>query len=374
MTVPALSPVLTAGDSAPWFQIPMLAGEPRFKFDKAGGRHLLLLFFGSAGQARCAEAIRFVHARRAMFDDLRASFFGITIDPEDERAGRIAHYNPGIHFFLDFDRRVSALYGAADALAGKTAYRPCWLLIDPTLRVLARFALDQGEEAMAALSRAIAAPPPVGDAPVITVANVFEPEFCRALIDLYTRNGGTESGFMREIDGKTVGVIDHNYKRRSDYVIESEELRVAMRQRLVRRLLPMIKRSFQFDVTRIERYIVACYDGATGGYFGAHRDNTTPGTAHRRFAVTINLNDEFDGGDLNFPEFGPRTFRAPAGGAIVFSCGLLHQALPVTGGRRFATLPFLYDDAAAAIRQANAGSIVMPPQMVAPEQIGKPEH
>ena len=49
-------------------------------------------------------------------------------------------------------------------------------------------------------------------------------------------------------------------------------------------------------MTRIERYIIACYDAATGGHFAAHRDNTTPGTAHWRFAVTINLNDDFVGG------------------------------------------------------------------------------
>ena len=38
---------------------------------------------------------------------------------------------------------------------------------------------------------------------------------------------------------------------------------------------------------------------------------------------------------------------------MVFSCSLLHEATPVTGGRRFAFLPFLYDDAAAPIRRRN---------------------
>jgi predicted 2-oxoglutarate/Fe(II)-dependent dioxygenase YbiX len=104
----------------------------------------------------------------------------------------------------------------------------------------------------------------------------------------------------------------------------------------------------------MERYLVACYDAAHGGHFRAHRDNTTKGTAHRRFAVTINLNaDEFGGGELRFPEFGPRSYRAPTGGAVVFSCSLLHEALPVTSGRRYAFLPFLYDEAAARVRVAN---------------------
>jgi len=103
----------------------------------------------------------------------------------------------------------------------------------------------------------------------------------------------------------------------------------------------------------MERYIVACYE-AGAGHFRPHRDNTTSGTAHRRFAVTINLNaDDYDGGDLHFPEYGQRTYRAPTGGAIVFSCSMLHEATPVTRGKRYAFLPFLYDEVAAKQREAN---------------------
>ncbi len=109
---------------------------------------------------------------------------------------------------------------------------------------------------------------------------------------------------------------------------------------------------FRFRATRMERYLIACY-AAGAGHFRPHRDNTTMGTAHRQFAVTVNLNDDFEGGDLRFPEFGPRTYRAPAGGAIIFSCSLLHEATPVTKGRRFAFLPFLYDEAAAKLREEN---------------------
>ena len=120
-----------------------------------------------------------------------------------------------------------------------------------------------------------------------------------------------------------------------------------------RRINPSLERAYQFKATRIERYLIACYE-AERGYFRPHRDNTTKGTAHRKFAVTINLNaDDYDGGDLRFPEFGQRTYRAPTGGAILFSCSLLHEATPVTRGRRFAFLPFLYDEDAARLREAN---------------------
>src|SRR6202012_4605955 len=106
-------------------------------------------------------------------------------------------------------------------------------------------------------------------------------------------------------------------------------------------------------VSRIERFIVACYAAEDGGQFDAHRDNTTKGTAHRRFAVSLNLNDDYDGGEISFPEFGPRGFKPPPGAAVLFSCSLLHAASPVTRGRRYVFLPFLYDEAAATIREQN---------------------
>jgi predicted 2-oxoglutarate/Fe(II)-dependent dioxygenase YbiX len=156
---------------------------------------------------------------------------------------------------------------------------------------------------------------------------------------------------MVDAGGRTVGVYDPTRKIRRDQEIVDERLRMAAMHRILDRLVREISKAFQFQATRIERHIVACYDAESRGFFGAHRDNTTLGTAHRRFAVSLNLNSgEYAGGDLCFPEFGRQTYCAPAGGAIVFSCGLLHEAKPVMHGRRYVYLPFLYDEAAAQIR------------------------
>ena len=116
------------------------------------------------------------------------------------------------------------------------------------------------------------------------------------------------------------------------------------------------------DLTTITASDIVYEIGPGKGHFRPHRDNTTFGTAHRRFAVTINLNaEEYEGGNLCFPEFGQRTYRAPTGGAIVFSCSLLHEALPVTSGKRYAFLPFLYDEAGKKIRDANLGKLAEQP-------------
>jgi predicted 2-oxoglutarate/Fe(II)-dependent dioxygenase YbiX len=182
---------------------------------------------------------------------------------------------------------------------------------------------------------------------------VFEPEFCRRLVAYYDERGGEDFGFMRDIDGRTTLVTDHAFKRRRDCRIDDPALKREAMARVHRRIVPEIRQAYMFEATRMERYIVACYDAGEGGYFRPHRDNTTVGTAHRRFAVTINLNaEEYEGGNLRFPEFGRAVFRAPTGGAVVFSCALLHEALPVTAGRRYAFLPFLYDEEAAKQREA----------------------
>ena len=53
----------------------------------------------------------------------------------------------------------------------------------------------------------------------------------------------------------------------------------------------------------------------------------------------------------------------PPGGAVVFSCALMHEATRVTAGRRYAFLPIFYDEAAAeaqAAYQARVGPPVEP--------------
>ncbi|GAB4163791.1 MAG: hypothetical protein Tsb006_3080 [Rickettsiaceae bacterium] len=312
-----------------------------------------------------SKIITFITTKlRKYFDDSKVSFFGVSVDPEDEQKEKVKQITPGIRYFWDFDRSVSYAYGAS-ILENPNLYIPFTLVLDPLLRVIANIPFTDIERHNNALLGILNVLPEIDNhaavplnAPVLVLPRVFEPEFCKELIKLYKKNGGMESGFMREKDGNTIGIIDYSFKRRQDFSFDIfaglEDLRDIICAKLQRRLVPEIYKSFQFQVTRIERYVVACYESEVGGFFRPHRDNTTKGTAHRRFACTINLNaEEYEGGDLRFPEFGTRTYRAPTGGAVVFSCSLLHEATPVKSGTRYAFLPFLYDDAAAKIRDEN---------------------
>ncbi len=366
--------LLDLGEAAPYFEAAALHGNPRFVFDSAAGRPILILFLGSGRWAPSAEALAVIARHESLFDDDNACFFGVTMDPDDAAQRRIALRVPGIRWFLDYDAAVSRAYGAARTRDGKTDYTPHWLLLDPMLRVVARAPITEGDNIVAILRDRIGRGEEPTHAPVLTVPNVFEPDLCRRLIGLYEQHGGRDSGFMRQEDSKTVPRLDHAFKRRSDYTITDEALRIVLLDRVTRRLSPQIQKAFQFLPTRIERWIVACYDGESGGYFRPHRDNTTAATAHRAFACTINLNaEEYGGGELRFPEFGPRTYRAPTGGAVIFSCSLLHEATPVTRGKRYAFLPFFYDEAGAALRERNHASLASAtaPYRAAPHPAGE---
>jgi hypothetical protein len=314
----------------------------------------VVLFLGSGGHPAAEPALKLLAANRDLFDDDRVSFFGVTVDPEDASTGRIAQLMPGVRWFLDYDRKVSAAYGAVGEQDNASAYSPHWLLLDPMLRVRARASIEDGATIMTEARRSAKVQDALPTAPVLVVPGIFPPDLCRHLIGLYDANGGEESGFMRDVNGVTSTLHDPLHKRRDDHTIVDQRAIAAIKSRLSLALIPMIQRAFQFTPTRIERWIVACYDAAHGGHFRPHRDNTTAGTAHRKFACTINLNaDDYEGGDLSFPEFGKRTYRAPTGGAVIFSCSLLHEARPVTIGRRYAFLPFLYDDEGARVRESN---------------------
>lgn len=329
---------LQPGQPVPWFTA-ATPSNPEFVFDSAGGRFVLLLFLPDDPEAR-TTALRALAAHQRQFDDQRACCFVIF---RDRTFGAGLKDLRGLRWMFD-----------AGAITERYGPEPHWLLLDPTLRVMASAAIGEADAMMAR----VAALPAPGEhagvpihAPVLIAPRIFEPELCRALIDLHEADGGRFTGVMRDQGDRTVAVMDE-LKRRRDILVQPPELREAIETRLHRRLFPLIAQAMSFTVTHIERLLVSCYDATDGGVFRAHRDNTTHGTAHRRFACSLNLNDDYEGGDLRFAEYGPATYRAPPGGAVVFACGMMHEATPVRRGRRYAFLPFFYDESGAAILEA----------------------
>ena len=192
-------------------------------------------------------------------------------------------------------------------------------------------------------------------APVLLIPRVLDRDLCQQVIDLWKYGGHGASGSMRsDENGKLVGYIDYGRKRRQDHFMKAGPLKAQLTSIIKKRVIPEVKKAFCFDITRVEDYKIACYPGEEQGFFRAHRDNQNPGTAHRRFAMTINLNaEEYDGGHLRFAEHGAHHLYKPAtGDAVIFGCSLLHEAMPVSNGDRFCLLSFFYDEAAKEMRNA----------------------
>jgi predicted 2-oxoglutarate/Fe(II)-dependent dioxygenase YbiX len=331
----------------------------RFAFGSLGGRYTLLGFLPPQGTKDCAAMLAPMENGKSLFDPAKRVIALASNAAETRQTRALIALDGELLVFHDQSNGLHDTFGVTGATreTQPDVMQAGWFLVDPVMRVMATFAPSDTEQALATLEATgeplhhagVATP-----APVLIVPRVFEPDFCETLLDYYQSNCGQAPGVRGDRDDKMPVELDDTAKKRFDCLIDDERLREAAMHRILSRLGPQIEKAFQFKVTRMERYIVCCYDAGTGGCFRAHRDNTTEGTAHRRFAVSINLNAEnSDGGGVIFPEYSETAYNPPIGGALVFSCSLLHEVLPITGGQRFAFLPFLYDEAAVKNCKAN---------------------
>jgi predicted 2-oxoglutarate/Fe(II)-dependent dioxygenase YbiX len=344
------SPAIVLGDPVPWFGAPLL-GTGSFHLQVAAGRWIVLSFLGSPTDPRVERGLELLRDAD-LFDSDKLIFCGVLTSPPADPAPFLARSTSAIAFMADYDGAISRSYGAG---AG-----PRTIVLDPMLRAIANVAWDDSGNHASAVRDLLRSLQSVDDsagvpltAPILIIPRVFDFPLCETLVQFYDKIGGQDSGFLVDVDAKTAQVVDYRMKRRNDLLVAHPVLREAIRDQIVRRLLPPVERFFQFQATRMDRYIVACYDSQVGGHFQRHRDNENIGAQHRRFAVSINLNADFDGGEISFPEYSPQTFKAAPGTAVVFSGSILHQVSRVTRGRRYVFLTFLFDEDGERLRQAN---------------------
>ncbi len=337
----ALKPGAQPGDSA----FLLNTGRYRLAFDPFPGRTIALVFLESVVGPAAEAALAALSTNRRLVDNRKAAFFAVVTESGAAPEAALETRFPSIVFLWDGGEMARA-FGADRS----------WVILDPMLRVLEVAPLDEADRVLARLGGLAAANPrsaPCPPAPILTLAHVFEPELCAHLVDCFERAGGRESGFMQDEGGRSVENFDNSWKRRRDFHLTDAKLIANLRARIGRRICPEIKKAFQMRPTRIERDLVARYDAESGGHFGPHRDDTGIAIAHRRFAVSINLNADFEGGEISFPEYSPRPFKAEPGTAVVFSASILHQVSRVTRGRRYVFLTFLFDEEAERVRQVN---------------------
>lgn len=193
-------------------------------------------------------------------------------------------------------------------------------------------------------------------APILQVRNVLTADFCKELISYWEQNDRHEGG----VGGGRNTRVQKTAKIRTDCFIQDNNLHAKIDERLGRSLFPEIEKVYGLYVTRRESYKVGCYFADDGGFFSMHRDNFEYPLSYRRLAMTLVLNDEYEGGNLLFPEYTSDLYRVGAGDAVIFPCSLVHQVTPVTKGRRYVMISFYYGEAQAEhraqIRQQQDGT------------------
>lgn len=247
---------------------------------------------------------------------------------------------PSARRLADPDGRIRAALFPAGAVG------PAVILADPAQRLVGRFAADPAglaaiDEALGDLDR----PPPQErrcTAPVMLLGNLLDAGLCRRLIEAFEAGNREGTVAIQTADGSMRQVELPDRKRRRDLTLDrADPLYGEVSAALAERLMPELWKAWWIERLRTEAFYVACYRAERADFFAAHRDNTLPGTARRRIAVSIELDDAYEGGGLVFPEYSDDRWRAAAGGGLVFSCSLMHEAVPVTAGRRYVLLAFL---------------------------------
>ncbi|CAN5194386.1 hypothetical protein BH23ACT9_BH23ACT9_00030 [soil metagenome] len=329
MAAPQRAPVST-GERAADFVAPRGDGRPARFYGHVGGAPSVLVFSGAGGESG-ADAVR-DRLRTHLPDDVALHLVatGEVTDPTT---------------FSDQRHGVHGAYGlAADG-------DPVCVVLDPNVRVVSVHDRLDSEEALTAVAEATAAArhddQPVmarPQAPVMFVPDALSPLLCADLMQLWAQDGNTETGVEASVGAGRGETADRQRKRRRDHTVTDPEWLQTLSTHLGRRVMPEIRKAFAYQAKRFEGFKIGCYDAEDQGFFTAHRDNLSPATAHRVFALTVNLNDGYGGGELAFPEYGPERYRPAAGEALVFSGSLLHEVLPVSEGRRFVLLSFLFGD------------------------------
>ncbi len=351
---------LRVRDPAPPFALNSQKNELVALEDYAG-KPLVLVFYASDEIVACADIACAFRDKAAEFTALGAKVLSISSDAPAARADFAARSHLPFQLLCDPDASISKKYGACyPNEAGDAVFVRLAFLLNINQRIVQIYKLSDLESPVDDILGDIASycqlPEPhqiYMQAPVLLIPNVLAEMECRKLIEIWETQGHSDSGFMVKDGEKTIGYLDPSHKLRSDHFLADGGVKNYLDWVMQRRIFPEIKKAFDYDASRREEYKIACYDASRGGYFRAHRDNTTPGTAHRKFAMTLNLNaEEYAGGYLRFPEYGPHVYKPSTGSAVIFSCSLLHEATDVTAGRRFALLSFFYGELEGTMREA----------------------
>ena len=323
--------------------------------DDVMGAPVVLVFDRRSSQSSHEDSAELVHAVTGLCERLNgieATLFMISRRQGPEITALTGGEALPFRLLSDPDGAVFRAYGIE---ATHSPAPPASIVVDPNGRVVDIYehqdVIEQTDRILACL-RGMAARRPSGSLgahpPVLVIPNAMDADMCRRLMEtwhnpvpLWEGDGQNSAGFnIEEGDFK---VRNARYGNVVQYIVRDTGLTQVLDQEVLGRIVPQMEKAFGYRLSDREEYRIACYDVAEDGSLPAHRDNPTKTTQHRRFTVSVNLNNSsFEGGELTFRESSDHRYDVEEGTAIVWSCSLLHEVLPVTAGQRFILGTHLY--------------------------------
>ena len=176
-------------------------------------------------------------------------------------------------------------------------------------------------------------------APVLVINNAIDETLAKDLIDYIDAH--EDAGF----------VTDKDFKRRL-HIHPSTNLEKRLDDKLTKSVLPEIEKVFYSEISHRETYKICRYAGENSGKFGKHRDTIFP-HLHRRYAMTLVLNDDYEGGGIVFPEYNAKVLSVPKYGAVIFPGSLFHQVNEIGSGNRYVIISFFFGEAEAIEKEGS---------------------
>jgi hypothetical protein len=209
-----------------------------------------------------------------------------------------------------------------DFFASKThAYTVYWVGLNLKIRRVYTFDEPDFDLVLPATQRDLAPP-------ILRIPDAITPALAEACLRLF--------------DQRAAHVDDAAHKSRM-HVQADARLIEKLDEKFCRSVFPEVEKVFYQQITYRETWKVCRYWAEAEGKFAAHRD-TIPPYSHRRFGLSLALDDGYEGGGIVFPEYSEVPVALPKYTAVVFPGTLFHEVKPVTRGVRSVIISFLFTD------------------------------
>lgn len=166
--------------------------------------------------------------------------------------------------------------------------------------------------------------------PILIVPDVITQEFANELIEYLDKN----------IDKAHK---DNSGNKSRNHILPDKKISDKLDDKLCKSLFPEIYKTYYHTITHRECWKICRYIGEDKGKFNPHRDTIYP-YQHRRYAMSLILNDSYEGGGIRFPEYSDEVIQAPKYSAVIFPGTLYHEVKQIEKGTRYVIISFLFTE------------------------------